>query len=182
MIKREHRSDSEDKTVYKSKNLEAERRSRQKLNDRLLKLRSLMKKETVIEDAITYIRQLKGRVLFLCDQVLQVEPLEEEETKPKIDENAAEEMKNCGIEEDVKVTNMGGNKLRINIIFEKKRGNFTKLVEAMNALGFVFGDTSVTTLKGATLFSSVLEGTHGGDRIIRVEETRELLLKIIRGI
>lgn len=57
-----------------------------------------MKKETVIEDAITYIRQLKGRVLFLCDQVLQVEPLEEEETKPKIDENAAEEMKNCGIE------------------------------------------------------------------------------------
>ncbi|XP_024955930.1 uncharacterized protein LOC102624992 [Citrus sinensis] len=141
-----------------------------------------MKKETVIEDAITYIRQLKGRVLFLCDQVLQVEPLEEEETKPKIDENAAEEMKNCGIEEDVKVTNMGGNKLRINIIFEKKRGNFTKLVEAMNALGFVFGDTSVTTLKGATLFSSVLEGTHGGDRIIRVEETRELLLKIIRGI
>ncbi|ESR43871.1 hypothetical protein CICLE_v10012974mg [Citrus x clementina] len=151
MIKREHRSDSEDKAVYKSKNLEAERRRRQKLNDRLLKLRSLvpnitdMKKETVIEDAITYIRQLKGRVLFLCDQVLQVEPLEEEETKPKIDENAAEEMKNCGIE------------LRINIIFGKKRGNFTKLVEAMNALGFVFGDTSVTTLKGATLFSSVLE-------------------------
>lgn len=148
-----------------------------------------MKKETVIEDAITYIRQLKGRVLFLCDQVLQVEPLEEEETKPKIDENAAEEMKNCGIEvvaasphliimncsstspahwHDIIVAgdlirktlrwlNMGGNKLRINIIFEKKRGNFTKLVEAMNALGFVFGDTSVTTLKGATLFSSVLE-------------------------
>lgn len=58
-----------------------------------------MKKETVIEDAITYIRQLKGRVLFLCDQVLQVEPLEEEETKPKIDENAAErdeELRNRG--------------------------------------------------------------------------------------
>lgn len=52
---------------------------------------------------------------------------------------------------------MGGNKLRIHIIFEKKRGKFTKLVEDMNARGFVLGDTSVTTLKGATLFSSVLE-------------------------
>lgn len=58
----------------------------------------LMKKETVIEDAVTYIQQLKGHVLFLCDQALQVEPLEEEETKPKPGKNAAEEMKNCGIE------------------------------------------------------------------------------------
>ncbi|KAJ0983460.1 hypothetical protein J5N97_011715 [Dioscorea zingiberensis] len=44
---------------YKSKNLEAERRRRNKLNNKLFTLRSLMSKESTLTDAIDYIKQLQ---------------------------------------------------------------------------------------------------------------------------
>ena len=55
------------------------------------------------------------------------------------------------------VTQIDGNKLWIKIIFEKKRGGFTRLMEAMTAFGFELIDTSVTTSKGAMLVSSCVK-------------------------
>ncbi|KAL5772636.1 hypothetical protein ACOSP7_012243 [Xanthoceras sorbifolium] len=171
----------DDSKEFKSKNLNAERRRREKLSSRLLTLRSLMNKATIIEDAISYIEALQRDVKVLSDQLLEMESSSEEREKPRIDEiNAAEEMKKNGIEEDVQVTKIDGKKIWMKIIFEKKRGRFTKLLEAMTYLGFEMTDTNVTTYKGAILLSACVERTYGGS--LEVEETRELILQIIRGI
>ncbi|WJZ96199.1 hypothetical protein VitviT2T_014908 [Vitis vinifera] len=172
---------------YKSKNLQAERRRRQKLSDRLLALRALvpiitnMNKATIIEDAITYIKELQKNVKDLSDQLLEMEASSEEEAKQRSETiDAAEEMNKCGIEEDVEVTNIDGNKFWLKIVIQKKRSSFTKLVEAMNFLGFEFTDTSVTTSKGAILITACVEGIYG--ETFAAAETRELLQEIIKGI
>ncbi|KAK9267547.1 hypothetical protein L1049_009975 [Liquidambar formosana] len=197
------RHNNDDEKVFKSKNLEAERRRRQKLSDRLLALRALMNKATIIEDAIQYVMELQKHVKDLSDQLLELEASSEEEAKPMVDEiDAAKEMKKFGIEviyiyiyiyiyilsicplyifmADVQVTNIGGEKLWIKIVFEKKRGGFSKLLQNMSFLGFEFTDTSVTTSKGAILVTSCVEGIFG--QTLTAARTRELLLEIIRGI
>lgn len=49
-----------------------------------------------------------------------------------------------------------GNKLWVKAILEKKRGGFTKLVEALTYFGFELTDTNVTTSNGAMVVSSIL--------------------------
>ncbi|XP_059639465.1 transcription factor DYT1-like [Cornus florida] len=173
--------------VYKSKNLVAERRRRQKLSDRLLELRALvpiitnMNKATIIIDAISYIQELQKCVRDLSDEIHEMEAICEEESKTQSEEiDAAEEMKKWGIETEFTVTHIDDNKIWMKIVFQKKRGGFTKLMNAMSVLGFEFIDTSVTTSKGAILVTSCLEGMHG--RMHEVDQLRELLPDIIRSI
>lgn len=52
------------------------------------------------------------------------------------------------------MTQIDGDKLWIKVVFAKKRGGFTKLIEAMTEFGFELNDTSVTTSNGAMLVSS----------------------------
>lgn len=52
------------------------------------------------------------------------------------------------------MTQIDGNKLWIKAVLAKKRGGFTKLMEAMTEFGFELTDTSVTTSNGAMLVSS----------------------------
>ncbi|KAJ0016703.1 hypothetical protein Pint_10819 [Pistacia integerrima] len=172
----------DDNSMYKSKNLHAERRRRQKLGDRLLALRSLMNKATIVEDAITYIQMLQRNVKVLSDQLLEIDSLSvEEDEKPTRDEiNASEQMKKYGIKEDVKVTGIDGNKLWIRVVFEKKRGGITKFLEALTSLGFELTDTNVTTSKGAILVSSCFKGIYGN--ALGVEQTKKLLQEIIRNM
>ncbi|KAL6207043.1 hypothetical protein ACLB2K_024288 [Fragaria x ananassa] len=176
--------------IYKSKNLNAERKRRAKLSDRLLKLRSLvpiitnMNKATIVDDAITYIYELQKEVTMLQEQLFEMEALsslEVPEPKPRKEEtDAAEEMKKSGIQADVSVTQIDGDKLWIKAVFAKKRGGFTKLIEAMTEFGFELNDTSVTTSNGAMLVSSWVTGFHCDT--LPVEQTRELMLDIINGI
>ncbi|PRQ28602.1 putative transcription factor bHLH family [Rosa chinensis] len=183
-------NDQEDDSIYKSKNLKAERKRRAKLSDRLLKLRSLvpiitnMNKATIVEDSITYIYELQKNVNMLQDQLFEMEALsslEVPESKPRKEEiDAAEEMKKYGIQVEVSVTQIDGNKLWIKAVLAKKRGGFTKLIEAMTEFGFELTDTSVTTSNGAMLVSSCLIGFHCDT--LAVEQTRELMLDIINGI
>ncbi|XP_022723233.1 transcription factor DYT1-like [Durio zibethinus] len=174
-----------DNKELKSKNLHAERRRRQKLSDRLLTLRSVvpiitnMNKATIIEDAITYIQELQKTSQVLSDQLLEMEKSSGEGRNSKRTEvDAAEDMKKCGIKEEVQVINIDGNKLLLKIILEKKRGCFTKLMEAMNYLGFELSETNVTTFKGAMLFSSCVQGAYGDN--LMVKQTQEFLSEIIR--
>ncbi|KAK9937470.1 hypothetical protein M0R45_014257 [Rubus argutus] len=168
-----------DDSSYKSKNLHAERRRRQKLGDRLLTLRSLvpiitnMTKETIIEDSITYIKELQTNVNILQEQLFEMEASAQEAPEPRKEEVDAELMKKFGIQIGVDVAQIDGNRLWVKAILEKKRGGFTKLVEAMTYFGFELTDTNVTTSNGAMVVSSILTGFHC-DTLLHVEHTREV--------
>ncbi|XP_050214274.1 transcription factor DYT1 [Mercurialis annua] len=178
----------DDTKEFKSKNLHAERRRRQKLSDRLLALRSMvpiitnMNKATIIEDAITYIQEQQESVKLLSDQLIEMDESLDETVKTVSDHeiDPAEEMKQCGIMEDIQVTYVDETKLWIKIILEKKRGRFTRLIEAIAYLGLELTDINVTSYKGAILVSSCVEGTYGDT--LTVQQTKELLVEIIRSI
>ncbi|XLR58746.1 hypothetical protein HN51_013127 [Arachis hypogaea] len=177
--------DADDTVVYKSKNLETERRRRQKLSDRLLMLRSLvpiitnMNKATIIEDAITYIKNLKDKVDSLTRELQEIEATSETTlVEPKTNEtNNGEAMKEWGIKEEVRVTNIDGKKLWLKMIIEKKKGRFTQLMDAIHSFGIELIDTNVTTMKGALLITASIQGMDG--EALVVQQTKELMLDII---
>ncbi|KAK9907039.1 hypothetical protein M0R45_002491 [Rubus argutus] len=186
MGRRRYNDEEDDSILYKSKNLKAERKRRAKLSDRLLKLRSLMNKATIVEDSITYIHELQKNVNMLQDQLFEMEvlsSLEEPAPEPeprKEQTDAAEQMKKFGIQAEVSVTQIDGSKLWVKAVLAKKRGGFTKLIEAMTDFGFKLTDTSVTTSCGAMLVSSCVIGFPCDT--LAIEQTRELMLDIINGI
>ncbi|KAL6992691.1 hypothetical protein U1Q18_010804 [Sarracenia purpurea var. burkii] len=183
MIDGQDEAGADQAAVYKSKNLEAERRRRQKLSDRLHQLRSSvpnitnMNKATIITDAIAYIEELQNSVKDLRNQLFEMEADSIEERKATIDHaiEATENMNKWGKEPEVKVSRIDTNKLWIKIVKEKKRGWFTELMEAMNVLGCEITDASVTTSKGAILITACLVGNCA--RVVEAEEIRELLLR-----
>nr|XP_028959102.1 transcription factor DYT1-like isoform X2 [Malus domestica] len=142
-----------------------------------------MNKATIVEDAITYIQELQQKVDLLQDQIFEMEASSEETLEPNTDEthaDAAEEMKKFGIQTEVNVTKIDGNKLWVKVVLEKKRGGFTKLMGAMTTFGFELTDTSITTSSGAMMVSSCVTGF--SCEMLEVEQTRELMLKIINDI
>lgn len=52
---------------------------------------------------------------------------------------------------------MDENKLWMKIVFKKKIGGFTKLIEAMSLLGIELIDTNVITTKGAVLVTACIQ-------------------------
>lgn len=58
------------------------------------------------------------------------------------------------MEVEVEVNVISGTKLWIRIVFPKKRGALTKLMEAISFLGIDRNDTTITTSRGAVLFTS----------------------------
>ncbi|XP_021759430.1 transcription factor DYT1-like [Chenopodium quinoa] len=141
-----------------------------------------MTKAYIIKDAITYIEELDSQVSELKDELLELEtrypPREEIKSSIK-DENkfaAKKDMKNYGIEPEVKVNPIDDNKVWIKVVYEKKMGVFTKLVDAITRLGLEFNDTNLTTSNGAAVISSCLEGMND------VEETEEMIMSVISSI
>ncbi|CAN4078275.1 unnamed protein product [Withania somnifera] len=141
-----------------------------------------MTKETIITDAITYIRELQMNVDNLSKQLLEMEATQGGQLETKNEEiiDTAEEMGKWGIEPEVQVAHIGPTKLWIKIVCQKKRGGFTKLMEAMNVLGFDLNDTSATASRGALLVTSSVEVVRSG--LTEANQIREILLEIIRGI
>ncbi|KAH1225034.1 Transcription factor DYT1 [Glycine max] len=146
-----------DTQVFKSKNLEVERRRREKLSTRLLMLRSLVPiitmqplelhfLTTIVEDAITYIETQQNIVQSLSYELHEMEATSEE-IKPKKEE----------IDEEVQATKIDGNKLWVKMIIEKKRGRFKKLMEAMHNIGIELIDTNVTTLKKSYMVTTFMQ-------------------------
>uniref|UniRef100_A0A0R0G5W5 BHLH domain-containing protein n=1 Tax=Glycine max TaxID=3847 RepID=A0A0R0G5W5_SOYBN len=152
------RNYDDDTREYKSKNLETERRRREKLSSRLLMLRSMMNKATIVEDAITYIEKLQDKVQNLSQELHQMEATSVETAETKIVEiDAVEDMKNWGIQEEVRVAQINENKLWVKIIIEKKRGRFNRLMQALNNFGIELIDTNLTTTKGSFLITSCIK-------------------------
>ncbi|XP_022146507.1 transcription factor DYT1, partial [Momordica charantia] len=155
-IKGQRRS-TDESAKYKSKNLHAERRRRQKLSDRLLLLRATMNKATIIEDAITYIQQLQQKVDILKDQLVELEASSEKNIWPTPrDIEAPINIKRSYIQADVRVTQIDEQKLWVKILFEKQKGAFTKLIQGLDSFGFELIDISVTTVKGAVLVTTII--------------------------
>ncbi|CAN0852570.1 Transcription factor DYT1 [Linum grandiflorum] len=169
----------------KSKNLFAERRRREKLNDRLHLLRASvpnitnMTKATIIDDAIAYIQELMQNVELLSEQL---ERFSDDSMPDEVrdDAAAAEEMTHCGIQEEVEVVRIDEKKLWVKIVMSKRSGRFTKLIEAMTRLGLQPVHTSLTTSKGAFLISSCVETLHVDNGM--AQRIKDLLLQVIRGI
>ncbi|EYU27856.1 hypothetical protein MIMGU_mgv1a025823mg, partial [Erythranthe guttata] len=160
--------DQEDNSIdreFISKNLEAERRRRKKLNDRQLELRSLvpiitnMNKATIITDAIAYIEELRNSVEELTDQILQMEATDENRNTKNEDININDDDHPMKIahQPEVEVNHICGTKIWIKIIVQKKRGRLTKLMEAISVIGFHLTDISITTSQQAILFTSSAE-------------------------
>ncbi|XP_024993004.1 transcription factor DYT1 [Cynara cardunculus var. scolymus] len=172
---------------FKSKNLKAERRRREKLKSRMLELRSLvpkitnLNKETIITDAIDYIKELQSSVTDLQNEIVEMEAeMAHEQPSEIIQVPSEEKMENWGIESDVEVTRIDENKSWMKIVFGKKAGGFTKLIEAMSVLGVELVDTSVTATKGALLVTSCIKGTQG--KMLDSEQVQEVLVEIIKAI
>ncbi|KHN33618.1 transcription factor DYT1-like [Glycine soja] len=181
------RNYDDDTRVYKSKNLEIERRRREKLSTRLLMLRSInpiitnMNRGTIIVDAITYIEKLQHEVQRLSQELHQLEATSEKTAEAKVDEiDAVEDMKHWGIQAEVRVAQIDENKLWVKIIIEKKRGRFSKLMEALNNFGIELIDTNFTTTKGAFLITSCIQ-VKDGERL-EINQSKSLLQEIINDI
>ncbi|CAE6184857.1 unnamed protein product [Arabidopsis arenosa] len=177
---------------FKSPNLEAERRRREKLHGRLMALRSHvpivtnMTKASIVEDAITYIGELQNNVKNLLETFHEMEEAppetDEEQTdqiiKPEVEtSDLKEEMKKLGIEENVQLCKTGEMKFWLKIITEKKAGIFSKFMEVMRFLGFEIIDISLTTSSGAILICSSVQ-IH--QELCDVEETKDFLLEVMR--
>ncbi|KAL3627588.1 hypothetical protein CASFOL_028951 [Castilleja foliolosa] len=181
--------DDDENGKFKSKNLKAERKRRKKLNDKQLELRSLvpiitnMNKATIITDAITYIEELKNTVEELTHQLHEMEAtniVDDDQELIKFDFDQRE-MINAGLQPEVHVNHICGTKLWIKIVFQKKNGGLSKLFEAINAIGFDLTDTSITTSRGAVLFTSSAEiNLDGVEGVLHVEEIKNFLLNIIK--
>ncbi|KAK1420053.1 hypothetical protein QVD17_21358 [Tagetes erecta] len=179
--------DTEHDGKYKSKNLKAERKRREKLKSRMLELRSVvpkitnMNKETIITDAIDYIQELKMSVTNLSNELLEMEAqMAKEQSFDFIQTHPVENMKKWGIQSEVTVTRIDEKKLWMKIVFEKKICGFTKLIEAMSLLGIELIDTNVITTKGAILVTACIEGTHG--KMLVAEQIQDVLAEVIKVI
>lgn len=117
-----------------------------------------MNKATIIEDAITYIKQLQKRVNILKDQLVELEGSAEKTPWPTVptDSTTPTQLNKSYIQADVSVSQIDEHKLWIKILFEKRKGAFTKLIQAMNSVGFELTDTSVTTVQGAVLVTTLI--------------------------
>ncbi|XP_010439491.1 PREDICTED: transcription factor DYT1-like [Camelina sativa] len=184
----------EEDESFKSPNLEAERRRRQKLHVRLMALRSHvpivtnMTKASIVEDAITYIGELQKNVQNLSEKLFEmeeappeiddVEQTDQTMIKPKLETiHLKEEMKKLGIEENVQLCKIGERRFWLKIITEKKAGIFTKYMEVMRFLGFEIIDISLTTSSGTILISSSVQ-IH--EELCDVEQTKDFLLEVMR--
>ncbi|PIM98549.1 hypothetical protein CDL12_28969 [Handroanthus impetiginosus] len=82
---------------------------------------------------------------------------------------------------EVQVNHISGTKLWIKIVFQKKRGSLTKLMEAINVLGFDLTDTSVTTSRGASLVTSSAEFAGNFPcELLDADQVKKFLFEIIR--
>ncbi|GKB08660.1 transcription factor DYT1 [Tanacetum coccineum] len=159
-------NDNDPDEKFKSKNLNAERKRREKLKNRMLELRSVLNKETIIIDAIDYIKELKISVEDLTREIYAMEEEMANEQSFEIIQICPEEkMKKWGIEK---------------IVFEKKLGGFTKLIEALSMRGIELVDISVTTTKGAVLVTSCIVGTNG--RVPLADQVQGVISDIIKAI
>ncbi|XP_026655760.2 transcription factor UDT1 [Phoenix dactylifera] len=157
---------------YKSKNLEAERRRRTKLNNKLFSLRALvpkitkygvhlfrsstdtnnivfqMSKESTLTDAMDYIKHLQKQVY---DLKVELSKTPDEEVEKQGSESSTETIAppmTIQCQRKVELSPIGKNKYHVMIISENKHVGFAKLLEAISNFGVEVTNINSTTFSG----------------------------------
>ncbi|CAN0923995.1 Transcription factor bHLH90, partial [Linum grandiflorum] len=165
-----------------SKNLITERNRRNKIQQRLFALRSLvpkiskMDKASIIGDAVDYIIELQNERKKLEEELDQLEEQEAEQTK-NISSNlpTAVVVKTEMIEVDLDVITIGPKEFLIRLLHQQRKGGLVKLMETLSSLGLEVLDANITNLHGNVL--NILRVR--GNEVITQRKLRDRLVMLI---
>ncbi|XP_066390957.1 transcription factor UDT1-like [Miscanthus floridulus] len=179
---KEDGGDAQPAAEFKSKNLEAERKRRGKLNRNILDLRSVvpnitkMSKESTLSDAIDHIKKLQNQVLELQRQLADSpgEAWEKQGSASCSESFTATE--NMPYQGQIELVPLGPYKYHLRI-FCKKTSVFTKVLEALYSY-----NAQVTSLNTITFYGyaeSVFTIEVKGEQDVVMVELRSLLSNIV---
>ncbi|XP_051142108.1 transcription factor bHLH90-like isoform X2 [Andrographis paniculata] len=176
---------------YKSKNLVTERNRRERIKAGMFALRALVPKISKMDrvatlgDAAEYIEELlesiedyKSQIQAMededkCGEVINAEPdcpllknaVAEERLPPPIPTPPAE------------VSRLGAKDFAVKVACAHRRGGFSRLMEALDALGLQVVDANVTTLNGS--MSSIVLRVQGGNEEVDPKSLECLLIQLV---
>ncbi|KAF7829356.1 Transcription factor bHLH90 [Senna tora] len=166
------------KECFISKNLVTERNRRNRIKDGLFTLRSLVPKITkmdrgaILGDAIDYIKELQEQIKGLEDETRDLGEEEDdyEKSTTKLRRQIQKEegrtrnpplnelIRSCctiktqmEVQVQVEVNQIGRREYFIKLHYEKKRGGFARLMEAIHSFGLQVVDANIHTFDGKVL-------------------------------
>ncbi|PIN06233.1 bHLHZip transcription factor BIGMAX [Handroanthus impetiginosus] len=152
-----------EKGPYKSKNLVTERNRRKRIKDGMFALRALvpkiskMDRASTLGDAAEYIKELEETIENYRQELRAMEEEDYDRVNGKPDvtklitDNKSDVDEKTSTEVQVEVSQLGPKGFLLRLICHKKRGGFSRLMEAMDSLGLQVTDANVTTLNGSVL-------------------------------
>uniref|UniRef100_A0A0E0Q9M8 BHLH domain-containing protein n=1 Tax=Oryza rufipogon TaxID=4529 RepID=A0A0E0Q9M8_ORYRU len=161
---------------FKSKNLEAERRRRGRLNGNIFALRA-MSKEATLSDAIEHIKNLQNEVLELQRQ-LGDSPGEawEKQGSASCSESFVP-TENAHYQGQVELISLGSCKYNLKIFWTKRAGLFTKVLEAL--CSYKVQVLSLNTISFYGYAESFFTIEVKGEQDVVMVELRSLLSSIV---
>lgn len=173
-----------------------EKNRRIKINEWLYALRSIvpkiskMDRASILGDAIDYIGDLQKKVKELEDELkkleegdtnaeLKVSELNRAHGATENNQDSSGVYKKKQIEvQKVEVSQIGTRSFLVKLLFENRRGGFTKLLEVMNSVGLQVVDANVTTFNGNALNIFQVEA----NKTLHPKNLAALLMKLTRRV
>ncbi|XP_042026594.1 transcription factor ABORTED MICROSPORES [Salvia splendens] len=190
-----------------SKNLEAERKRRKKLNDRLYALRALvpniskLDRASILGDAIEYVKELQKQADDLklkLELEQQSDDDHDESAKKTAEEGSFPQIQKRGpkreqeslstgyhtnksdqqMEPQVEVYQVDGKEFFVKVFCEHKCGGFVRLIEALYAMGLEVDN--VNTTRHTCLASTIFKVERKNEETVEADDVKESLLELTR--